>query len=356
MLLDQAHVPHYAGGGGLTTGASNLLNSVVKLFIRKEGRTPNAQELQQLSDMAGSFSTSTNKAAPNIKRLEAETPGQNMFADSEGRLYSPAQMPNEAYITPEKAKGYNIDPFGSTPANFRAREKSYAPFQEAFESRDPFLTQAMTGRPPSGTRQKPFTQSLEDLYANKAAQEEQGIFKDVQDVRPGSYPGEFNADYTPNTQSTMSKFLSEKSEGIENAKMGDSLGILKEQFKAKFGHYPDQDELNAIIANANFAGHDYTGKGSAIFGERPMPAGGGRPSKAESEALARWREQAKMSGMSDTSVNTMPSEIAKRSPDFARQMELGPDTGFKSGGTTNPDYLRAEMTVLGYAPQKYSKR
>ena len=344
MLLSKAGIPHLADGrsvGALTAGASQLLETAVKRFINVFKRPPDQSEMAELTKHVQSFSAPV-RPAPNMERLAATTPAQDMLVDAAGNAYKPVMGPR-GLTTPEQAAGYKIDPFGASAANVRARKDLYEPGVKAFEDRDPFLTEAMTGRAPTRTRQKPFTTNIDDLNANKAALEEQGIYGNVARVEPGGYPAQ---SVTPS-----SDYFARMSEGIENAKLPDNI---MSTFRAKFGRNPNEDEVNAIIAHLNVARHDYTGKGPAIFGERPTTAGGGRPTKAEADQMAAWREQAQASGMSPTSITAKPAELSRDFPQLSREMQMGPDTGFAGGGSTNPDYMRAEMVVNGYTPSKYA--
>jgi hypothetical protein len=341
MMYEQAGIPHLAIGGvpKLSAGAENVLKSAIKKFSTVFGRHPNVEELSQLEAHAAKLSQPTNTAPANLKRLEATTPAQNMMVDASGRAYQPVHNIDQSkrMLAPEEAASYNIDPFGSTAANFRAREGLYNNDVKAFESRDPFLTEAMTGRAPTRTNQKPFTTSIDDLVQNKAHLENKGIYGDVADVAPGDYP----------TQSTTpsADYLAHMSSAIEAAKLPTNI---RSTLRSILKREPTDDEINAAIANLNAAGHDYTGKGAAVFGERPVSTGA-RPTKQQAAELADWRQRAIDSGQSRTSVMASPTEIRNRTPGIAEQMDLGPDTGFAHGGSTNPKQMRADMMVHGYA-------
>lgn len=340
MIYEEAGIPHLAGGGNpLSPGATGLLKSAIKRFAAVFGRSPNSEELSQLEAHANKFSFPTNTAPANLKRLEATTPAQNLMVDAEGRAYQPIHSidQNKRLLAPEEAAGYNTDPFGSSAANFRAREGLYAPDVKAFESRDPFLTEAMTGRSTTRTRQKPFTTSIDELAQNKAHLENKGIYGDVADVAPGDYPTQ---SITPSAD-----YFAEMAAKIEAAKLPTNIrSTLRDALKRE----PTEDEINAAIANLNVARHDYTGKGAAIFGERPQSVFS-RPTKAEAAELADWRQRAIDSGQSRTSVMDSPRHIQERTPNLYQEMELGPDTGFAQGGSTSPKQMRADMMVRGYA-------
>ena len=341
MMYEQAGIPHLAIGGvpKLSAGAENVLKSAIKKFSTVFGRHPNVEELSQLEAHAAKLSQPTNTAPANLKRLEATTPAQNMMVDASGRAYQPVHNIDQSkrMLAPEEAAGYTSDPFGSTAANFRAREGLYNNDVKAFESRDPFLTEAMTGRAPTRTNQKPFTTSIDDLVQNKAHLENKGIYGDVANVAPGDYP----------TQSTTpsADYLAHMSSAIEASKLPTNI---RSTLRSVLKREPTDDEINAAIANLNAAGHDYTGKGAAIFGERPTSTGA-RPTKQQAAELADWRQRAIDSGQSRTSVMASPTEIRNRTPGIAEQMDLGPDTGFANGGSTSPKQMRADMMVRGYS-------
>jgi len=327
----------------MTAGARMLYEQTVKKFPAMMGRNPTAEDLAKIEYHAKEFSKpvhemSTAHAEELQRRLQATTPAKDMLVDASGRAYQPIHNVDQTkgLMTPEQAAGYNVDQFGSTPANFRAREGLYAPDVQAFESRDPFLTQAMTGRPPSGTRQKPFTTNIDDLAANRASLEAKGQYGDVADVAPGGYP----------TQSTTpsADYFANMAAKIEAAKLPTNI---QSTLREALGRNPTEDEINAAIANLNVAGHDYTGKGAAIFGERPKTKRGTLTAE-EKEKLAQWRQQAIDSGMSRTAVNASPSDLAAKFPGIAAEQELGPALPFSHGGDVHPDQLRAEMIAHGY--------
>jgi hypothetical protein len=343
LMLEQAGIPHLAGGGStLTSGARQLLEKAISRFRVASGRAPTAEELSQLEQHAASFSRPTTPE-PNMQRIRATTPGQNVFVDSSGQAYRAAPAPGGRLATPEQALGYSVDPFGSTPANFRARKDFYDPSIRAYEERDPFLTQAMTGRAPNRTRQKPLTTSYEDLHARQLANEEAGVFENVLHVEPGMM-------HKPDLPSPTSTFLGSTSTAMENAKIPTDI---KEQFYGKFGRYPSEDEYNDIVSSLNVLRHNYTGKGKGIFGERPV-ASGARPTREEKAAMDAWREQAQASGIAPNAVKASPSELKEKHAGLYGEMDLGPETGFKTGGHINPDYMRAEMTIYGHEPQKFA--
>jgi len=333
----------------MTAGARMLYEQTVKKFPALMGRNPTAEDLAKIEYHANEFSKPVHEMNPAHaeelqRRLQATTPAKDMLVDASGRAYQPIHSVDQTkgLMTPEQAAGYNVDQFGSTPANFRAREGLYAPDVQAFESRDPFLTQAMTGRPPSGTRQKPFTTNIDDLAANRASLEAKGQYGDVADVAPGGYP----------TQSTTpsADYFANMAAKIEAAKLPTNI---QSTLREALGHNPTEDEINAAIANLNVAGHDYTGKGAAIFGERPKTKRGTLTAE-EKEKLAQWRQQAIDSGMSRTAVNASPSDLAAKFHGIAAEQELGPALPFAHGGDVHPDQLRAEMIAHGYEPKKFS--
>lgn len=341
ILMEQAGVPHMAGGGALSAGARQLFDTAVKRFRAVNNRAPNASELQQLEQHAMSFSAPTSTGSGlNEARLQ-QTPAKNLLVNEEGMAYAPLYGKRGTQTTPEQARGYNLDPFGMESGNVRAREALTVPSQKPFETRDPFLTEAMTGRAPTRTRQKPFTVSLDDLTTQRAAEESAGKFHGATDTTPGGYPAQST---TPSAD-----FFAEQSAAIENAKLPSNIrSILREQL----GREPTPDEINAFIANLNVAGANYTGKGASVFGERPQ-YGPGRLSKDLSEQRAQWMQEAIDSGMSPSAVTAKPAELEKHYPKLLEEMQMGPNPK-KEGGRISPTQMAHEMLVLGKNPQKFA--
>ena len=208
MLAELAGIPHMAGGSSVGQFTKQVAEAIAK-YKRLYGKAPSPDEVKGLEQYVTSLSRPTSQGIPtNPARLAATTPHPELLVDEAGYGYRAAQGPR-GLTTPEQAKGYTVDPFASTPENMTAREDAYQigtralktkvggeKFAElptrvkVIEDRDPFLTQAMTGRPPSGTRQKPFTVNVDDLHAQQASQEARGIYGGGTGLNPGDYPAD----------------------------------------------------------------------------------------------------------------------------------------------------------------------
>jgi hypothetical protein len=355
MMAELAGIPRMAGGGGapgrLTAGASAIYNNLVKKATAVKRAPLNAKELAIIEQHAASLSRPTSTGVPTQPgRLEATTPAANNLVDQQGNAYRAVQGPR-GLTTPEQAKGYDIDPFGMSPANMRAREEIidnkpvslYDNNVKAFEDRDPFLTEAMTGRKPSGTYQKPFTTNVDDLAAQNAQLESKGVYGNRTATEPGDMP----------TQSTTpsADYFAQMSTAAENRALPDN--IISE-LRKQLGRQPTEDEINAYIANLNVLGMDYTGKGASVFGLRPaMPSG--RPTKEQQAGINAWKQKAIDSGQSRSAVDASGSDLRNRYPSLQREVEYGPEPEFKNGGSTTPEDMRHMMLAYGQTPQKYKE-
>lgn len=355
MLEEMAGIPRMAGGGtapkSLTAGAAAIYNNLVKKATAVKRAPLNAKELAIIEQHASSLSMPTSKGIPTQPgRLEATTPAANHLVDQQGRAYRAVQGPR-GLTTPEQAKGYELDPFGMSPGNMRAREEIidnkpvslYDDSVKAFEDRDPFLTMNTPGlqRHASGTRLKPFTTNIDDLVANRAKMESKGVYEGSTGTEPGGFPAQ---SITPSAD-----YFAERAAALENAKLPDNIvSALRKQL----GRQPTQDEVNAFIADLNVMNMDYTGKGPTSFGLRPeMPKG--RPNKAKQAEIDKWKQFAVDSGQSRSAADASGSDLRNRYPSLQREVEYGPEPEFKKGGSTTPEDMRHMMLAYGKVPQKY---
>jgi hypothetical protein len=132
-------------------------------------------------------------------------------------------------------------------------------------ARDPFLTKMTTGRTTKGTNLRPIAQDVSDpsVVKNIEAQQMGGQLDDV-------IPGASQGSTTPSAD-----YFAEMSQNIENSALqGGALDKLKQAFYEKQGRFPDEDELNAIVAEFNPARHQYGSQGVGIMSQRPPSAKG----------------------------------------------------------------------------------
>lgn len=353
MLLEQAGIPHLAGGSSvssLTAGAQQLIKQLVERATRLKGAPLDAQQMARIEEYAQSLSVPTSKGIPtNPARLAGTTPAQGHLVDEAGNAYRAVQGPR-GLTTPEQAKGYEIDPFGMSRGNFAARQELinnkpvslYDPKVKPFETRDPFLTEAMTGRKPSGTRQKPFTVNVDDLAAQRAQLESKGIYGGHTGTEAGGLPVQST---TPSAD-----YFAQMSSSLENAALPANI---RSTLRAKLGREPTEDEVNAFIANLNVLGQNYTGQGTAAFGaSRPFPAG--RPTKQQEAEIAAYRQNAIDSGISPSATQAGTAELKRDYPNLLQEREWGPE-GHKAGGHMTPDEMRHMMIVQGHEPSYFKE-
>lgn len=355
----------------LTAGAQQIIKQLVEKATRLKGAPLDAQQMARIEQYAASLSSPTSKGIPtNPARLAGTTPHPNLLVDEAGYGYRASPGP-AGLTTPEYAKGYIGDPFAMTPQNMAAREDAYKlgtrqlktkvggeKFAElptklkVIDDRDPFLTEVMTGRPPSGTRQKPFTTNIDDLAANKAQLESKGIYEGHTGTELGGLP----------TQSTTpsADFFAERSTALENAALPDAIRSLirakikreptNEEIKSFVNSF-SEDELNALVANLNVKGHNYTGQGTSAFANpRPFPSG--RPTKEEADAIAAYRQNAIDSGISPSATTAGSAELKRGYPNLWQEREWGPE-GHKAGGHMTADEMRHMMLVNGHEPSHF---
>ena len=364
MMAELAGIPRMAGGGGapgkLTAGAAAIYNNLVKKATAVKRAPLNAKELAIIEQHASSLSRPTSPGIPTQPgRLEATTPNPELLVDRTGYGYRASPGPY-GLTTPEQAKGFEVDPFGMSPQNMAAREEAYQlgtrqlktkdggdvfaslPTKlKVIDDRDPFLTEAMTGRKPSGTYQKPFTTNVDDLAAQKAQLESKGVYGGRTATEPGDMP----------TQSTTpsADYFAERAAALENRALPDNI---VSQLRKELGRQPTEDEINAYIANLNVLGMDYTGKGATSFALRPeMPKG--RPNKAKQAEIDKWRQFGIDSGQSRSAVDASNYDLRTRYPSLQREVDYGPEPEFKKGGSTTPEDMRHMMLAYGKVPQKY---
>jgi hypothetical protein len=365
MLAEMAGIPHMAGGSAvdkqLASGAAQLVKQAIQKFKSVTGKAPSAEQIAHWETEASRLSQPTSVMKSNPARLAGTTIHPELLVDEAGFGYRASPGPH-GLTTPEYAKGYIGDPFAMTPQNMTAREDAYQlgtrtlktkvggeKFAElptklkVLEDRDAFLTQAMTGRRPSGTRQKPFIVNVDDLNAQQASQEAKGIYSGGTGLNPGDRPTQ---SITPSAD-----YFAEMAASKENKALPDNLVSA---LRAKLGRNPTEDEINALIADLNVLGHDYTGMGSSVFGLKPtMPKG--RPTKAQQAEIDAWRQKAIDSGEARSAVDASGSDLKSRYPSLQREVEWGPEPGMKTGGSVTPEQMRHLMLAYGHTPQKFAK-
>lgn len=298
----------------------SIIKKAVQNFRAIHGRSPSASELAQIERQASTFAAPTS-----------------------GLRTGPSAAPRASYELATDLNLINPD-----------------------TARDPFLTKMLTGRTTKGTNLRPMTQDINDPSVMK-------------NIETKQMAGELD-EVLPNPQSTTptADYLAQQSSAIENeALSGGAYDKLKEGFAQKFGRYPDEDEMNALIADFNPARHQYGAEGVGIMSERPPTAKG----------MTEFRNRARAEGVPETYL----TERAAKYPQYIKdeleiQRGVLPATGIKEakkrlpkevepvdfyidengnvvkiyptmkadGGQITPRDMLAEMIVNKVTPQKFA--
>lgn len=303
----------------------SIIKKAIGNFRAIHGRTPNAAEMAQLEKQAMRFTQPTSGLRSGV-----------------------SAQPRAAYELGTDLNLINPD-----------------------TARDEFLTKMTTGRTTKGTNLRPMAQDVSDpsVIKNIEAQQMGG---QLDETIPGASMGSTtpSADYFANT-----------ARGIENeAISGKALDDLKqtfEDFVAKNGRQPEQEELSAIIAQYNPARHQYGEQGIGIMSQRPPTAKG----------MTDWRNAARNEGVEESYLTKRQGNYPQYIQD-EMQIQRGelPATAMKEkkkrykdvepidfyidengnpvkvyptmkaeGGQITPRDMLAQMIVNQVTPQKFAK-
>jgi hypothetical protein len=221
MLAEMAGIPRMAGGKAVVGQFDKMIASAIAKYKQLNKRAPSAQEVEQLKSHVQGLS---NPTSPVLRSGMSAQPRAS---------YELATDPN--LINPDLA-------------------------------RDEFLTKMTTGRTTKGTNLRPLAQDINDpsVVKNIEAQQMSGA---LDEAIPGASRGQST---TPSAD-----YFAQQSSAIENeALSGGTFDKLKQEFVKRNGRYPDQDELNEMIAEFNPARHQYGSQGIGIMSQRPPTAKG----------------------------------------------------------------------------------
>lgn len=375
MLMEEAHIPHYAGGSivqglgkDLMQQFSGRIQEAIRKYVRATGKMPSKEEVAQLEQHIQSLTkpTPSTTPAPTRARVAAETPFPNKLVDASGRPYSAVPDPVTGKLrTPEEMGGFSVkDKFGMGPGNMAARKNLYeAPHVNAF-GEDPFLSVANTGRTPERTWLKSFTPSTEELAQRELQAAETGVDDamgglsrvqategDIPTIQPSQIAETAGALEAPAMDKISTQIL-----------LGEHKDLVRrvEQDFRERGIVPDQEDIiNAVTAMINPMRHNYTGMNP--ISQRPTPPRGRLTKEAETE-MNDWRDMARASGLNEKTISERPvnwsmknkqdylldTEPGKRGS-FAKDWELGE---YASGGlipSSNPN--DSNFSDGGYAAQ-----
>lgn len=316
MLYEQVGIPHMAVGGDAAKQFAARVAKAIAEYKRLNGVAPSAQEISGLEKHVAGLSYPTSGLRSGMSAAPRAS-------------YELATDPN--LINPDLA-------------------------------RDPFLTKMLTGRTTKGTNLRPLAQDITDPSV-------------IKNIETKQIERELPSSITPSAD-----YFAKRSQAIENeALSGGSLDILKESFAKKFGRYPNEDELNAVIAEFNPSRHQYGEKGIGIMSERPPTAKG----------MEDWRNAARNEGVEESYLfkrqgnypqyiqdelsiqrGELPTTLVKDAKKIkATEAEpvsiyIDPETGLPvkvyptmkaEGGHISPAEMQHLMIVLGHEPQKFAK-
>lgn len=313
MLFEQAGIPHMALGGDVAKQFAARVAKAISEYKRIHGVAPSAQEVEAL-----------NK---HVNMLQYPTSGLRTGETA---------APRAAYELGTDLNLINPD-----------------------TARDEFLTKVTTGRTTKGTNLRPMAQDITDPSV-------------IKNIETQQIERELPSSITPSAD-----FFAERSRAIENeALAGGALDDLKMDFVKKFGRYPDQDELNALIADYNIVRHQHGERGVGIMNDRP----------GTSRGMEAWRGEGRNEGIEESYLFKRPGNYpqyiqdelmlqrgelptkalkeAKKRRGLNIQPEdisIDPETGavLKSyptlkaeGGHITPNEMMHHLIAQGYEPQK----
>jgi len=351
MMYENAHLPHYAGGGQIAEDIlkqfGNRIQQAIRQYTRATGKAPSAEEVKQLEDHIVSLAKPAPQPAQTAARTAAQEPFANQLVDSSGRPYSTMPHPVTGEpVTPERAKGFTRDQFGTSPVNQSARANVMAPPHVNAFPQDEFMSQANTGRTSNRTWNKSYTPSTEELAARQQMGE---MAPELPEEAGGLGALRTTEGDIPQMTSASEPFANQAGalEAPSMDRLSDEIMLGKhdkliDQAIQSFrlhGIEPDhEDVLNAVHASINPLRHNYTGLNP--IAERPSGRAG----------IEDWRDVARASGVSERAVSKHPSDWE---PKFKRDYLL--DTAPEQRGSFAKDWSLEEVQDKRRRPtEKYA--
>ena len=373
MLLEQAGIPHLAGGKivskELSAGAQMLFDSAIKKFKAITGRAPTANEVAQLQEHAASLSkptTQATKLSPSAQEANAQ--------------YQLAKNPN--YAKPE-------------------------------DLRDPFVVrQMMPGRTKAGTAQPTLTESIQPTARGDIEGEAKALTGELQAAEEPTLTRSVERDmgsfdplagasedtpisqikWAPSTTPSADYFSKLADAQIQKALGEKAIGkkqtvyeMLKENFAKEHGRYPTADELDQLIVKYNPARHPYgeseltryeSGEGLDLLSSRPKTARG----------MEEWRQSNRELGVPENYLQKQVDKYPKEYQDALkilsgelpfsktptpRKKKAAPEptsthldeegnivksypANKKAGGSISAERMRHAMLANGKTPQHFA--
>lgn len=246
MLLELVEVPRMAGGR-MPPQLQDMVNSAIKRYVQKYKKMPPAEDIKALRAHAQSL-----------------TQKPTIWTDPVTQARARHQLATDPNL---------IDPDAA---------------------RDPFLTQAMTGRTVKGTYLEPKPMDINDPNVVKAIEAEQSA--GMLDIPPTTTPG--------------ASALAETATALENRALSQGATPLIDKLKAKFfkehKRFPTEEEMDALVAGYNPLRHQYGSIGENILTSRPPTAKG----------LSQWKEKARTEGVPESYLEKSPADYRKPQRDI----------------------------------------
>lgn len=326
-------------------------------FMKAEGGTINPVKTprEMLFEMAGfphmADGRQVLKAGTEIKKLVDEAIQKYI------RLYKRPPPPEDVKALEAHAASLTQKPTIWTDPVTQARARHELATNPGLmnpeDVRDPFLTQAMTGRGLKGTRQAPFAVDINDPNVQKSIELKQ------MSGRMDDLVGESGMPSTTPAADALARTAT----SLENKATEPLIDKLKLAFFQKNKRMPDEDELNVLIAEYNPLRHQYGTIGSSIVASRPKTAKG----------MQDWRQKARTEGVPETYLEHRAGnypqylqaelDIAKGVQPAVRpsadDLIKNPNREYAGGhgvAALSPAEMQAMMIEYGYTPGKFRQQ
>lgn len=311
MLLEAAGIPHMAEGSATPNPKKlglELMKRAIKDYVRINNRQPNTAELEALANQ--------------VQMMSAPT---------------------------------GFKPIGTPQAAARARHELATDPNLLDPNRpDPFVTQMTVGRASNRTWLKPKTLDINDPNVAKTIEAKQmeglvdeGIYGAAQSSTPAS--------------DAIAKIATGLESQAMTAGKVPAIEKLKLLFFKKNGRYPDEQEVEQMIAEYNPLRHQYGEKGMSHLASRPPTAKG----------MKSWVQQGRAEGIPESVLTNPPTEYpayAKQELEIARGVQpavrpqaddliANPNREYAGGSSVTemtPAEMQAMMIAYGKQPQKFS--
>lgn len=310
LLFELAHIPHMADGRRVVQAGGEvkkMIEDAIQKYIRLYKKPPPPEDIKALEAHAASLTQKPTIWSDPVTQARA----RHELATNPG-LINPEDM------------------------------------------RDPFITQAMVGRGVKGTRQAPFVADIADPNLQRSLEVKQmsGKLADL--------AGEQNIPSTTPAADALAKIATGLEQSALSAGKVPLIDKLKMEFFKKNKRYPNEEELERIVAEFNPLRHQYGQAGASIVQSRPPTAKG----------MSDWRSRARSEGVPEVYLKKPPADypnylqaeldIAKGVQPTVRQSSddliKNPNREYAEGRSVtalSPREMQADMVVNNVSPSKF---